>query len=71
MILESKMGQKRFFNPKSKYDLDAYRKFLKTGGWGSNGCPFFLVFPYMTIPHMIQDKIIHRVLGVKNDKSRY
>lgn len=71
MILESKLGQKRFFNPKSKHDLDAYRKFLRTGGWGLNGCPFFLVFPYMTIPHMIQDKIIHRVLGVKNEKSRY
>jgi hypothetical protein len=71
MILESKMNQKRFFNPKSKNDLDTYKKFLRTGGWGSHGCPFFLVFPYMTIPHMIQDKIIHRVLGVKNDKSRY
>jgi len=71
MILESKLLQKRFFNPKSKQDLDAYRKFLRTGGWGYGGCPFFLVFPYMTIPHMIQDKIIHRVLGVKNDRSRY
>jgi hypothetical protein len=71
MILESKMNQKRFFNAKSKTDLDAYKKFLKTNGWGSSGCPFFLVFPYMTVPHMIQDKIIHNVLGVKNDKSSY
>ena len=71
MILESKLNPKRFFNARSKEDLDAYKKFLKTGGWGSGGCPFYLVFPYMTIPHMIQDKIIHRVLGVKNDKSRY
>jgi hypothetical protein len=69
MILESKLGQKRFFNAKSKQDLDSYRKFLKTGGWGTSGCPFFLVFPYMTIPSMIQDKIIHSVLGVKNDTS--
>jgi hypothetical protein len=29
------------------------------------------VFPYSTVPHMIQDKIIYNVLGVKNDKSRY
>lgn len=71
MILESKLTQKRFFNPRSKQDIDAYRKFLKTNGWGNGGCPFFLVFPYMTVPHMIQDKIIHNVLGVKNDKSRY
>lgn len=71
MILESKLSQKRFFNPKSKLDLDAYKKFLKTHGWGVAGCPFFLVFPYMTIPDMIQDKIIHNVLGVKNEKSSY
>lgn len=71
MILESKLSQKRFFNPKSKSDLESYKKFLKTHGWGVRGCPFFLVFPYMTIPDMIQDKIIHNVLGVKNEKSSY
>ena len=71
MILEHSLGQKRFFNPKSKKDIMAYKHFLQTGGWGGRGCPFYLVFPYMTIPHMIQDKIIHSVLGVQNDKSRY
>ena len=71
MILESVLNQKKYFNPKSKKDIAAYKNFLKTGGWGDRGCPFFLVFPYMTIPHMIQDKIIHNVLGVSNDKSRY
>ena len=71
MILESKLNPKRFFDAKSDKDLGAYRKFLKSKGWGLGGCPFFLVFPYMTVPHMIQDKIIHNVLGVKNDKSCY
>lgn len=71
MILEHSLGQKRLFNPRNKKDILAFKKFLKTGGWGSTGCPFFLVFPYMTVPHMIQDKIIHNVLGVQNEKSRY
>ena len=71
MILESFLHQKRYFNPKCKKDIQAYKQFIRTGGWGHGGCPFFLVFPYVTIPHMIQDKIIHNVLGVKNDKSRY
>ena len=71
MILESLLHPKRYFNPKSNKDIKAYKQFLSTGGWGIGGCPFHLVFPYVTIPHMIQDKIIHNVLGVKNDKSRY
>ena len=71
MILDLMQSQKRLFNPKSKKDLVAYKEFLASGGWGNCGCPFVLVFPYMTVPHMIQDKIIHNVLGVENDKSRY
>jgi hypothetical protein len=70
VILDLVQSQKRLFNPKSKTDLLTYKTFLKKG-WGKSGCPFILVFPYQTVPHMIQDKIIHNVLGVKNDKSRY
>lgn len=71
MILDLAQARKRLFNAKSKKDLIAYKQFLSTGGWGSGGCPFLLVFPYMTVPHMLQDKIIHNVLGVSYDKSRY
>jgi hypothetical protein len=71
MILELSASKKRLFNPKSKKDISAYKNFLMNTSWGEGGCPFFLVFPYSTVPHMIQDKIIHNVLGVQNDKSRY
>jgi hypothetical protein len=71
MILDLMQARKRLFNAKSKNDLMAYKQFLSTGGWGKGGCPFLLVFPYMTIPHMIQDKIIHNVLGVSYEKTRY
>lgn len=70
MILDLIQTPKRLFNPKRKEDLIAYKNFLKKG-WGDKCCPFVLVFPYTTIPHMIENKIIHNVLGVKNEKSRY
>jgi hypothetical protein len=71
MILEHYSSKRRLFNPKSAKDKSEYKNFLLNGSWGNGGCPFFLVFPYSSIPHMIQDKIIHNVLGVANDKSRY
>jgi hypothetical protein len=71
MILDLYSSKKRLFNPKIKKDISAYKNFLLTNGWGEGGCPFFLVFPYSTVPHMIQDKIIYNALGVTNDKSRY
>jgi hypothetical protein len=71
MILDLVQQRKRLFNAKEEKDISSYKKFLATGAWGRGGCPFLLVFPYMTVPDMIQDKIIHNVLGVKNGKSRY
>jgi hypothetical protein len=65
MILESRLNQKRFFNPKSKQDIGLAKKFIKTHSWGVGGCPFFLEFPYTTIPDMMRDKIVHDVMGIK------
>lgn len=50
MILDLHSSKKRLFNPKSKKDIAEYKNFLLTGGWGNGGCPFFLVFPYTTVP---------------------
>jgi hypothetical protein len=71
MILDLIKKQKRLFNPKNKKDVAIYKSFLETGAWGVDGCPFLLVWPYITVTHMIQDKIVHNVLGVKNEKCRY
>jgi hypothetical protein len=67
MILDLVQSQKDCLTQKAK--LICLRINCLKKGWGVNGCPFVLVFPYMTVPNMIQDKIIHSVLGVKNDKS--
>lgn len=71
MIFEMLRSQKRLFNPGNKKDVFLYKTFLETDAWGISGCPFILVFPYTTVPDMIKDKIIHNILGVTNDKSRY
>lgn len=60
-----KQKTKRKFDVKNKKDLDVYKKFLTKNGWGAEGCPFALEYPYVSIPYMIQEKIVKNVLGVK------
>jgi hypothetical protein len=55
---------KRYFDVKSKKDLDVYKNFLLNKGWGSDCCPFLVEEPYLSIPYMIQEKITKHVLGV-------
>jgi hypothetical protein len=65
VILDTIIRPKRFFNVRDKKDINAYAEFLKTYSWKhTNGCPYILEFPYLTIPDMIKDKVIHKVLGV-------
>jgi hypothetical protein len=55
---------KRDFDVKSQIDVALYKNFLVTNAWGVLGCPFALEFPYLTVPDMIKDKLIHHFLGV-------
>jgi hypothetical protein len=48
-----------------KKDVAVYKKFLETGAWGGHCCPFALEEPYVSIPDMIKDKMIHHYLKVK------
>jgi hypothetical protein len=65
MILDMMIRPKRLFDVGSKKDVSSYTKFLRTGSWGHDGCPYVLEFPYLTIPDMIKDKLIHKFLKVK------
>jgi hypothetical protein len=56
--------QKHIFNPNDANDIECFRKFLIKDGWGVMGCPFILEQPYISIPHMIQDKITKNILQV-------
>ena len=64
MILEKVVKTKRDFNVNNKKDVALYRTFLIEGKWGVEGCPFALEYPYLTVPDMIKDKLIHKYLKI-------
>ena len=49
--------EKRKFDPNSREDLLAYKKFITTGAWGRCGCPFKLERDFTNIPQMLTVKI--------------
>jgi len=66
-VLASIIKQKIFFNPNDKKHINAYKTFLREHRWGNNGCPFILEFPDLTIPDMIKDRLIHKLLGIRHE----
>ena len=66
MILDTIIRPKRHFDVNSKEDQERFANFLTTGAWGRDGCPYTLEYPYLTIPDMIKDKLVHKFL--KNQK---
>lgn len=48
---------KKIFDVNSAIDLRHYQSFLKNKSWGK-GCPFELEWPFLSIPEMIQHKIV-------------
>jgi len=55
------LTRRRSFDPNSKKDLKEFAFFLKNNKW-QNVCPFFLEWPYLTIPDMVKDKVIRNLL---------
>ena len=66
MILDSLIKPKRYFDVNSRKDIQSYKFFLKENAWGTT-CPFVLEYPYLSVPDMIKDKLIHKFLKVKNE----
>lgn len=71
MILETLIRQKRYFNEFSKKDIQVAKQFFENHSWGVNGCPFILEYPYLAVPDMIKDKMIHKSLGLKFDRRHH
>lgn len=65
MILDRIQRNKRLFNVNSREDVKVFKSFLQTRSWGNTGCPFAIEYPYVSIPDMIKDKLVHKYLGVK------
>jgi hypothetical protein len=70
MVLETIIRPKRFFNEKSKADIAMAKEFFKNHSW-AGGCPFILEYPYLTIPDMIKDKMIHKAFGIVFDRRHH
>jgi hypothetical protein len=71
MILETLIRQKRFFDDKSDTDIDLAKKFFEEHRWGMEGCPFVLEYPYMSVPDMIRDKLVHKTLGLEYNRRHH
>ena len=72
MILEKMYRQKRYFNEKSKADLQSAKSFFETHSWRhEQGCPFILEYPYLTVPDMIKDKMVHKIFGIEFNREHH
>lgn len=65
MILDTFKRQKRLFNENSKQDLRIAKNFFKEWSWGTECCPFALEQPYMSVPEMMRDKILSKMLKLE------
>jgi hypothetical protein len=63
--IEQKGFNRRFFNPSDKKDIRDFRYFMANGKWAGYQCPFFLIWPYLTIPDMIKDQFTKYTLGIE------
>ena len=64
MILDRIVRTKRNFDVNNKKDVALYKTFVIHGRWGNDGCPFNLEYPYLSVPDMIKDKLIHKYLNI-------
>lgn len=62
-IIERNKYDRKTFDPADKKDIEEYRYFLTYNKW-KNGCPFYLDWPYLTIPDMIKDRVTKFTLKI-------
>ena len=63
-ILAKVQRPRHRFDPSNKKHVEVYRLFLVDHRW-DGGCPFELEWPYLSIPDMIKDKVIHHFLKIE------
>jgi len=54
------------FDVNNEEHIDRFKQFFVNKSWGSKGCPFDLEYPWLNIPDMIKDKLIRKMLNVKD-----
>ena len=63
--LDEAVRQRKYFDVKSKIDLNIFKHFVIHSAWGKECCPFLLEEPFLNIPDMIRYKITNEFLGIK------
>ena len=53
--------KREVFDPKNPNHIEEVKHFMQYNKW-KDICPFFLEWPYLTIPDMIKDKIVRGIL---------
>ena len=59
---QTMMMNRQRFDPKNKKHLEEYKYFVVQRKWRSS-CPFWLEWPYLTVPDMVKDKLINNIIG--------
>jgi hypothetical protein len=70
MIIETLQKKKRTFDENSKEDLETAKFFFENHRW-KDGCPFILEYPYLSVPDMIRDKLVHKALGLEFNRRHH
>jgi hypothetical protein len=60
-ISKKALMNREIFDPKNDEHLKITRSYFKENKWGTF-CPFFLEWPYTTVPEMLKDKITRHFL---------
>lgn len=55
---------KRRFDIDDAVDVELFKQYVENSGWGVDGCPFLLEFPFLNIPDMIKSQIVYKFLGL-------
>ncbi len=59
---QSILMRREVFDASNSKHIEEVRYFMSNNRW-RDICPFFLEWPYLTIPDMIKDKIVRNVVG--------
>jgi hypothetical protein len=63
LLSQQMIVNRTVFNPKNKDHLKEYKYFIENNSW-KNVCPFWLEWPYLSVPDMIKDKMIKSMLTI-------
>ena len=59
---QSILLKRQVFDPKNTAHIEEVKFFMDNNKW-KDICPFFLEWPYLTIPDMIKDKIVRNIVS--------